>query len=463
MKPDFKHALVSTSLLAAMSLLAGCSSFVAAPLPSFDLPEQFSATAKPAPALAYDGSQAWWSALNEPELDRLMMRLEAQNPNIAIALASLKAASASLDAARAPALPSLGANASHAESGTNGNPSPAVSKISFSASWEIDVWGRIALGAASAESNRSAAQFDHQAAMLSARSSLASAFLNARSIQRQIQTSQSSVARLSKIAQIIQAKIELGAALPSDFDSADASLKGAQADLSQSHLALAQAERAIALACGDVPGRYKMPELDERAFSTLSMSPSIPATLLARRPDIQAAKHRLIASDASRGQADAAILPTLTLGANGAAQAQSLAAIFANPTTSWSIAPAIAATIFDAGARKANARQAESSYDKALASYRQTVLSALSEAEDALDQTRFAQAELSLRSQARKSAAKAAAAAKAQFELGSFSRLDLEQALANDIQSARAEIDAQSRLLNAQIFVARSFAGSVAP
>jgi outer membrane protein TolC len=121
----------------------------------------------------------------------------------------------------------------------------------------------------------------------------------------------------------------------------------------------------------------------------------------------------------------------------------------------------LASAIFDGGAKKAALAQSEAGYAKALAAYRLAALGALGEAEDALDQARRAGSEAALRDQSAALAGASAQAAREQYREGAISGFDLQSALAAEIAAMRQASDARARLLQAQVAIARTFAGSI--
>jgi NodT family efflux transporter outer membrane factor (OMF) lipoprotein len=390
-----------------------------------------------------------------------MAGLESRNPNLAASRASLASAKATLDSASALFWPTLSVSASSQTGAAGSAPTVDSYKAGLSASWEIDLWGKASLGAASGELGERAAMHDYASALLSARASLASAWVSARSLQKQAKFAALSSERLAAMAEIAQARAELGAATPAEADSARSALLSSQADAEQTALSLGQAERSIAQACGLSAGSFKMPEPAWAQMPELGAASSVPAKLLERRPDLLAAKARLYAADATRAQSDAALLPTLSISANASSQASALAGLFAAGANSWSIAPALAASLFDGGVKKAAQAQSEAGYAKALAAYRVSALGALGEAEDALDQARRAQAEASLRDKAAALASKSAQSARDQYREGAISGYDLQNSLAAEISAMRQAFDARTRLLQSQLAIARTFAGSI--
>jgi outer membrane protein TolC len=126
--------------------------------------------------------------------------------------------------------------------------------------------------------------------------------------------------------------------------------------------------------------------------------------LVQRRPDIVAAEQRVTAANAQIGVAQAAFFPVLSLAASGGQHSSVWADILSAPARFWSIGPALAAPLFDAGLRSAQKAQAIAAWDQAAATYRQTVLAAFQEVEDQLATLRILAEEAGVQQQAVKAA-----------------------------------------------------------
>jgi NodT family efflux transporter outer membrane factor (OMF) lipoprotein len=161
-------------------------------------------------------------------------------------------------------------------------------------------------------------------------------------------------------------------------------LEAVVAILQTSKIAREQFEHAIAVLVGVPPASFSIaPQLDY-AFALPPVPLVLPSELLERRPDIVTAERLAAAANARIGVAKAAFFPALNLAATGGFQSNTLASLFSLPNRIWTLGPALAATIFDGGARTAAVHEAEATYDEAVATYRQTVLTAFQNVEDSL-------------------------------------------------------------------------------
>ena len=146
--------------------------------------------------------------------------------------------------------------------------------------------------------------------------------------------------------------------------------------------------------------------------------PGLPSQLLERRPDVAAAERRMAAANAQIGVARAAVFPALTLSAPAGLQSSTLGSLFSLPSRVWSIGPALAGAIFDAGLRRAQTAQAIARYDETVGGYRQTILTAFQEVEDNLVAQRLLAEEAVVQAAAVASAEQAVQIALNQYRAG---------------------------------------------
>jgi len=164
---------------------------------------------------------------------------------------------------------------------------------------------------------------------------------------------------------------------------AENTLKNAQSALTNMGDARAQFEHAIAVLTGSDPSSFTI------AVKALDATPppvpiGVPSQLLERRPDIAASERTMAEANAEIGVAQAAFYPTLTLSAGGGLESSTLKHLFDWPSRFWSVGPAVSETIYDGGLRWAAVRQYTAIYNADVAGYRQTVLIAFQQVEDAL-------------------------------------------------------------------------------
>ncbi|MGO4815388.1 efflux transporter outer membrane subunit [Cupriavidus sp. 2MCAB6] len=378
------------------------------------------------PAEPQDTSERsnWWAVFADPELDKLMAQVQVANQNIKASEAQYRQALAALESARAGYFPTVNASAGLDRTrGSNGQVANGQ-RATLSASWEIDVWGRVRRQVESSEASAQASQSDLASTLLSTQSTLAQSYFLLRIADQQKALLDRTVTDYEKSLQLVRNQYAAGTAQRSDVLQSETQLKSAQAQQIDIQITRAQLEHAIAILTGKPPADLAITPQDY-ASAVPRVPIAVPSALLERRPDIGAAERRMAAANAQIGVAQAAYYPTLTLSATGGLSASTLARWLALPDRVWSIGPALAGTLFDGGLRSAAKAQAVAAYDQSVANYRQTVLSAFQEVEDGLAAARLLEQESVVQNDALRSARDALALVNNRYRAGTASLLDV--------------------------------------
>ncbi len=398
-------AIGATSAL----LLAGCVVGPKYVRPSVETPSAYKEIVTPAttsgtwkqaqPSDAASRGE-WWREFNDPQLNELEQRASVTNQNIAAAASSFLVARALVREARSQYFPTVTTNPSI----TNERPSPAQfagvragtssnsqlivrSFTDFSlpadASWEPDLWGRVQNSVKANVFAAQASAADLENVRLSENAELAIDYYELRAQDSLKQLFDATVAAYQDSLELNKSLYKSGLGADEAVAQAEAQLRAAQAQDANLGILRAQYKHAIAVLTGQSPSTFSIP------FSPLSgdapaIPVGVPSELLERRPDIAAAERAVAEANAQIGVAKAAYFPDLLLTATGGFGNSSITSWFTWPSRFWSVGPSLAATIFDAGLRKATMEQYRATYDQTVAVYRQTVLSAFQEVEDNL-------------------------------------------------------------------------------
>ncbi len=247
-------------------------------------------------------------------------------------------------------------------------------------------------------------------------------------------------------------------AAKADVVEAQTQLKTTQAQAIDIGVQRAQLEHAIALLVGKAPSEFAIPAAPLAAVPP-SIPVGLPSTLLERRPDVAAAERRVAAANAQIGVAEAAYFPSLTLAASGGYQSATLADWLTAPSRFWSVGPTIAATLFDAGLRRAQTDQAIAVYDASVAAYRQTVLTGFQEVEDNLAALRILEEEAQVHGEAVTAARQAVELVLNQYKAGTVSYLNVVTAQATLLANERTAVDILNRRLAASVLLIRALGG----
>jgi NodT family efflux transporter outer membrane factor (OMF) lipoprotein len=455
-------------LILLLAGLAGCAAGPDYVRPKLDAPPAYKELEGWRAAAPNDAAPKgeWWTLFADPELDRLIARVDISNQNIRIAEARLRQARAASDQARAALFPTLNANASatRAKSPSLPNaPSFATGAVnnysaSLNASWEPDFWGGVRRSVEAGEAGFQASAADLENARLSARATLAQNYFALRVADATRRTLEDTVAAYGRTLQLTQNRYAAGVAARVDVVQAEVQLKSAQAQLIDVGVQRAQLEHAIALQLGLAPAQFGLAPAPLAA----RMPPipvGVPSELLERRPDVAAAERRTAAANADIGVAQAAFFPTVTLSAAGGSRTTNLADLFAAPTHFWSLGAAVLQPLFDAGLRSARKAQAVAAYDEQVATYRQTVLAGFQEVEDNLAALRILEEEALLQDEVVQAARQAVELTTNQYQAGVVSYLNVIAAQATLLANERTAANILGRRLGASVALIRALGG----
>lgn len=408
----------------------------------------------------------WWTLFGDPQLDRLVARVDISNQNIRVAEARLRQARAASDQARAALFPALNANASAARTKSPSLPNApsfatgAVNNYnaSLNASWEPDFWGGVRRAVEAGEAGFEASAADLENARLSARATLAQNYFALRVADATRRTLEETVAAYARTLALTQNRYAAGVAARVDVVQAEVQLKSTQAQLIDVGVQRAQLEHAIALQLGLAPAQFSLPPAPLAARMP-AIPVGLPSELLERRPDIAAAERRTAAANANIGVAQAAFFPTVTLTAAGGSRTTNLADLFTAPTRFWSLGAALAQPLFDAGLRSAQKAQAVAAYDEQVATYRQTVLTGFQEVEDNLAALRILDEEATLQDEVVQAARQAVELTTNQYQAGVVSYLNVISAQATLLANERSAASILGQRLGASVALIRALGG----
>jgi len=447
--------------LALLALLSGCAVGPDYRRPAVDTPAAYKEAEGWKSAQPRDEAARgkWWQVYGDPELNALVEQVQVSNQNVIAAAAQVRQAQALLGVARAGYFPTLSGDLSASRGSAAGASAVGnTDRLSLSAAWEADVWGRIGRTVEANRAQVQASAADLRAALLSAQATLVQSYLQLRVNDAERRLLDQTIAAYRRSLAITRNRYAAGVAGRSDVAQAETQLRSTQAQAIDLGVARAQLEHAIATLDGRPPADFRLPPSD--AIPSLPTIPvGLPSALLERRPDIAAAERRVAAANAQIGVAQAAFFPAFSFSASGGYQNSSLSQLTALPNRFWSLGPALAASLFDAGARSAQKAQAIAAYDQSVAGYRQTVLSAFQEVEDNLAALRILADEAEAQRAARASAAEALQLTDNQYQAGTVSYLNVVTAQAAALGADRASLAIAGSRLAASVSLQKALGG----
>lgn len=410
----------------------------------------------------------WWSSYQDPTLDGLMDRLNVHNLDIAQAEAQYRQAQATLQSSRAALFPTLGTSASATRSGGGDRSSSSYSSAGSSTSnqyslagtvsWEPDLWGKVRRSVEASQSGLQASAADIATIRLSMQSTLAQSYFSLRLTDAQHRLYEQTVAAYERSLTTTRNRYNAGVVGQADVETARTQLENARVQLFDLEAQRAQLEHAIAVLVGVPPSQFTLPESKTLA-SVPPIPVGLPSQLLQRRPDVAAAERRAAQANANIGVAQAAWFPDLTLSAQGGFRSDEWAQWLTAPARFWSLGPALALTIFDGGARRAQVEQARAAFDAQAATYRQSVLVALREVEDYLVALSTLAREQEAQARALQAARASLQLTRNQYDAGLIDYLSVVQVEATALSTERAALQLQAAQLTTSVQLIAALGG----
>jgi outer membrane protein, multidrug efflux system len=336
----------------------------------------------------------WWSVFKDPELLNLLGEAVQNNRDLRVAIARVEEARALARIQKAQILPALGANAAASYGRgsltvpTENPQSGAIFSVDAQISWEIDVWGRIRRGTEAAVAQYLATEQGRRAATVSLIADVASAYVQLRQLDAQLDVAQRTVKNYQRTLQLYTDRLSGGAGNKLPVTTGRAQLNDAQAIALDTERLIIRQENLLSLLLGRVPGpvdRSKVPP----GMHTIGPIPAgLPSSLVERRPDVLAAEQSLVAANARIGVAKADFFPRFSLTGLAGFASTDLTTLF-NPSKSfvWGVGGNVnwLAPILQGDALHGQAEAASAQWEQAKNSYESTVLGAFREVADALD------------------------------------------------------------------------------
>lgn len=464
----------SASALALALLLAGCTVGPDYRRPTVALPDhyRFAGTA----TVRRADLSRWWSSFDDPVLSRLIGRALAGNLDLAAAQARVAQARAAAGMAAAAAMPRLDLDGSVAREhqselsplGAIASRSPGYARdqtlqqLDLGASWELDLAGGLKRRSEAMRALWQAAQAEHAGVRISVAAETADAYFQLRSDQQAESMLQSQIELDLKYVQVMRDRVGQGVATDRDVDDAQARLAQDQAQLPALRTQLARQADRLDILGGDVPGTdpqrlrisagpgWRLPPLpgDLR-----------PAQLLQRRPDVIAAERRLAARNAAIGAAQSQYYPDVSLAGILGFERLGTRNLFNSEAFQPAALAGIHWSLFDFGRIDAEVAQAKGAYAEALVQYRQAVLRATQDTEDAL--AALAQAHVRMRDREAVAAARERAdqSTRRLFTEGSASMADVLARERDTLQARRALVLARGDAARATVDLYRALGG----
>lgn len=339
----------------------------------------------------------WWEVFNEPELNALEEQLNVNNETLKEDFQNYMAARAVIAEARSLYWPTITASPSWNRSktsanqritstATTGNPT-SLWNLPIDVSWTPDFWGKIRNEVHEAQYAAQVSAADLQVEKLTEQASLANYFFEIRGQDMLEQILKETVAADQRSLDYNQAQFDTGVGDYISVAEAKTTLEAAEAAEVNVGLLRAQYEHAIAVLLGKAPSDFSIPERP-MVYTPPPIPTGVPSQLAERRPDVAAAERTLAQENAVIGIGYGAFFPQVTISASGGFESATFKHLFDIDSRTWSVGPSISQVLFNGFLYRAELHQYVAQYNADVAIYRQSVLVAFQQVEDALAATR---------------------------------------------------------------------------
>jgi multidrug efflux system outer membrane protein len=372
------------------ALLAGCMVGPDYHRPDIDTPKAYIYEPE---QVADTANIEWWKQFDDPVLDQLIAEALANNKNVKIAAANVEQAAGVLTTTRSPLFPQIGYQADANRQRLSGNtaipltPGTANPLNNYqalaTASWEIDLWGRIRRQTEAARANLLATDEARRGVILTLVAQLANSYIQLRGLDEQLEISKRTLGAYEESLKLFELQFKYGQVSQMTVAQAQSQYETAAVQIPLIEQQIAQLENAISILLGHNPGSIPR----GKSIFTLALPEvpaGVPSELLERRPDLRQAEQQLIAANAQIGAAKAQYFPTISLtGAFGGASTD-LNNLFRGQSRVWNFGGSIIGPIFTAGSISGQVAQATAAQKAALLSYELAIQNAFADVESSL-------------------------------------------------------------------------------
>lgn len=372
---------------------------------------------------------AWWETFHDEKLNVLVRRAMEDNLDLQRAALRIRQARAERAALFGGLFPTINADGSytHARQSENGvtsafagggaaaggaptggggggggssapgaNGSPAVPgadisefnlyQVGLDASWEIDLFGKVRRGVEAANAQVQAAVEDRRDVLVSLLGEVAVNYVELRAAQRRLDIAKTNVAAQSKTRELVYSRYKQGLTNKLDVDRADAEVASVQAQIPSLETRVGQAIHQLSVLVGERPT-----ELVAELNTTAPLPPTpdtvpigLPSDLLFRRPDLRRAERQLASATAQIGVAEAQLYPSISLTGSIGYQSLEPGTLLDYHSRFYSFGPSVTIPIFQGGKLRAQVKVQEARTQEAVLQFKQAVLNALKDVENAL-------------------------------------------------------------------------------
>ena len=429
-------------LFIALATVSGCTVGPDYVRPDVDTPDDWRFSIEDASGTV---NALWWEQFEDPALDALILDALENNKDVRIAAARVEEFAARVDITRAGFYPQIGYDGAAGRDKTS--PGGGSSRINDSylaalnVGWELDVWGRIRRATEAARAQLLAEEEIRRSVILTLVSSVASSYINLRSLDYQLEIARRTLESRGKTVELFEIQFEGGVVSELEVAQVRSEYEQAAVRIPSLERQIALQENALSILLGHNPGTIPRGKTIND-FSLPQVPAGIPSELLARRPDIQRAEQDLIAANAQIGVARSQYFPTISLSGLFGYASDELSDLLQSSSEIWGIGADALGPVFTGGRISSQVRASEAVQRQLLVGYAQTVQTAFREVDDALISSVKRQEELMAQGRQVAALQDYARYAQIRYDEGQVSYIEV--------------LDSERRLFDAELLLAQS-------
>lgn len=381
-----KRSFSRISTFAMVLMLSACAMGPDYEKPEVPVPDAFQEPTIPGASIA---NLKWWELFQDEELTRLIKMALINNKEVAIAMARIEEARATLGFVRADQFPNLDGTAG----ASRGNLIPGAGLpgsinetfvLAGNLSFEVDLWGKLRRSTEAARAELLATVEARNVVTITLIADVASVYLLLLDLDERVSIAQRTMKTRQDSLDIIQARFDKGTVPLVDVNQAQIELADAAAQLAALERENQRAENLLSVLLGQNPGPVmRTPGKDEKLLPP-EIPAGLPSELLERRPDIRQASQQLAAQTARIGVAEALRFPSLSLTGTLGLASTELDDFFSSSNKAWGLSANFLGPVFDAGRNKSRVEAERARTEQLLKNYELIVLRAFQEVEDSL-------------------------------------------------------------------------------
>jgi multidrug efflux system outer membrane protein len=449
-------------------LTAGCGMAPDYEVPKVDMPADFKVKGPWKVAAPADGAEKgeWWRMFADAELNRLQTVLAAENPTLEAALKRVEMARAMVDEQRAAYFPEIGIGTTGLQNRTSSN-SPGFragqtltfwrAPITFD--YEVDLWGRVRGGVAASRADLASEEALAANTRLILQAELATQYLQLRALDAESALLEEAVELRRRTLGMVETRFNAGDVAELDVAQAKTELAEAEAEAIAIQRRRAERENAVAALCGRVASSMK---LGRRPLTGTppGVRKALPSSLLERRPDVASRERLMAAANERAGMTRTAYFPQVGISVGGGFESAELDSLFNASSFLSSLGGGVQQTVFDGGLRGARHRRAMAAREEAGANYKETVVTAFREVEDALAAIQVLGKQAVVQAQTVASARRMVELSEKQYEAGFVSYFEVVNAQRALLRAQQGAAQVQGARFEAAVLLVRALGGA---